>query len=140
MTKLKNKYKSLCEACRQTDCVWTEFRRCLQIKKSINRKESYACKLTTEQIRNVQEHVKSVEVSFPLPDKKYAGKKFMRTSMQHGHKLFNLLECTTCKISLATYIWLKPTNVKLQGRIPFHQSCCGNVKILKKLLVKSKHI
>ena len=32
------------------------------------------------------------------------------------------------KISLATYFWLKPSNVKLQGRIPFCQSCekCQN--------------
>ena len=53
-------------------------------------------KLTTEHITNVQEHIQSEEVSFPLPDKKYAKvKSFMRTSMQCGHKLFNLLESMT---------------------------------------------
>ena len=115
VTKLQFKYKSLHEACRQTDCAWTEFKRCLQIQKMVHRKESYACKLTTEQIRNVQEHIQSEEVSFPLPDNKYEGKMFMRTSMQCGHKLFNLLESTTHKISLATYFRLKPSDVKLQG-------------------------
>ena len=31
---------------------------------------------------------------------------------------------TTHKISTATYYKHKPKAVKLQGRIPFHQSCC----------------
>ena len=81
MKKLKNKYKSLCEVCRKTDSTLAESRRCIQIKKRVNRKETYAHTLTTEQIRNVQEHIQSEEVSFPLPDKKYAGKRFMKTSI-----------------------------------------------------------
>ena len=37
--------------------------------------------------------------------------------------MYNLLASTTHKISTATYHRYKPKAVKLQGHIPFHQSC-----------------
>ena len=99
----------------------------------------YVHKLTTEWIRNVQEHIQSGEVSSPIPDKKYAGKMFMRTRMQCGHKMFNLLESTTHKISLASHFRLKPSNVNCWEEFPFAK-VVNNVKTLKMLLMKSANI
>ena len=38
--------------------------------------------------------------------------------------MYNLLESTTRKISLSTFRKYRPKNIKLQGKIPFRQSCC----------------
>ena len=48
----------------------------------------------------------------------------MRTSITKSHQMYNLLANTTHKISAATYHKYKPKTVKLQGCIPFQQSCC----------------
>ena len=88
------------------------------------RREIAYRKLTSSQIQEIQSHYSSDEISFPLHDKKYAGKRFIRTSITKSHQMFNLLASTTHKISAATYHKYKPRTVKLQGRIPFQQSCC----------------
>ena len=90
----------------------------------MRRKIAYNQKLTSSQIQEIQSHYNSDEISFPLPDKKYAGKRFMRTSITKSHQMYKLLASTTCKISAATYHKYKPRTVKLQGHIPFQQSCC----------------
>ena len=90
----------------------------------MRRKIAYNQKLTSSQIQEIHSHYNSDEISFPLPDKKYAGKRFMRTSITKSHQMYNLLASTTHKISAATYHKYKPRTVKLQGCIPFQQSCC----------------
>lgn len=80
--------------------------------------------MSVSQIQDIQDYYKSDDMSFPLPDKKYAKKRFMRTSISQCSKMYNLLATTTYKISTATYYKYKPKAVKLQSHIPFHQSCC----------------
>ena len=48
----------------------------------------------------------------------------MRTSIAKSRNMYNLLASTTHKISTAMYYRYKPKAVKLQGHIPFRQSCC----------------
>ena len=48
----------------------------------------------------------------------------MRQSVKKSLRMYNDLATTTRKISLSTYYRYKPKNVKLQGKIPFRQSCC----------------
>ena len=84
----------------------------------------YKKKLSTDDIESIQNHYTSVEVSFPMPDKKFVGKRFMRSSVNKAHKMFNLLPSTTRKISASMYYKYKPKAIKLQGKIPFQQSCC----------------
>ena len=75
-------------------------------------------------MKDIQSHFESDDISFPLPDKKSEGKRFIRNSVQKSLKMYNLLHTTTHKISLATYYRYKPKAVKFQGKIPFRQSCC----------------
>ena len=88
-------------------------------------KKSYICKLSDEQIKSIEDHYQSDNMSFPLPDKKYKGKRFMRYSLKHSARMYNLSQSTTQKISTATYCHYKPKAVKLRGQIPFRQSCCA---------------
>ena len=73
---------------------------------------------------DIQSHFESEDISFPLTGKKFQGKCFMRQSVKKSLTMYNLLATTTRKISLSTYYRYKPQNVKFQGKIPFHQSCC----------------
>ena len=75
----------------------------------------YRRKLNKLQIAGIQDHILSEESSFPLPDRKYAGKRFMR---------LHLLHSTTRKVSLSTFYRHKPKFIKLKGKIPLRQSCC----------------
>ena len=83
----------------------------------------YKKKLSTDDIELIQNHYTSEEVSFPMPDKRFVGKKFMRSSVNKTHKMYNLLPSTTHKISASTYYKYKPKAIKLQDKIPFWQSC-----------------
>ena len=81
-------------------------------------------KLSVAQIEQIRAHFTSDEVSFPLPDKKYANKRFLHTSVTKCAKMYNMLVTTTHRISTVTFYKYKPKAVKLQGHIPFRQSCC----------------
>ena len=48
----------------------------------------------------------------------------MRYSVKCSARMYNLAESTRRKISISTYYHYKPKAVKLQGHIPFRQSCC----------------
>ena len=51
-------------------------------------------------------------------------KRFLCMSVSKCAKMYNMLASTTCKISTATFYKYKSKAVKLQGCIPFRQSCC----------------
>ena len=90
----------------------------------MKKKLDFKKKLTSAQIDDIKSHYESEEISFPLPDKKYVGKRFMHTGLAKAHKMYNLLPSTTGKISASTFYKYKPKAIKLQGKIPFRQSCC----------------
>ena len=87
------------------------------------KKVEYKKKMSTDDIEAMQNHYTS-KVSFPMPDKKFVGKRFMHSSLNKTHKMYNLLPSMTCKILASTYYKYKPKAIKLQGKIPFRQSCC----------------
>ena len=124
VSRIKKQYKSLRSACRYTDMHWSHFQKCTKLsqKKMCNRK--YIRKLETSQIASIGSFFSSDEASFPLPDKKYAGKRFMKRSLSRTCKMYNLLETTRRKVSDSTLRKYMPRFVKLQGKIPFRQSCC----------------
>ena len=131
VNEVKNKYNSLRQACRLADISWSKFHRFTYVKSEVCKKLQYTRKLSAAQIAEIQAHCTSDEVSFPLPDKKYANKRFLHTSVTKCAKMYNMLATTTRKISTATFYKYKSKTIKLQGHIPFRQSCCENVKILK---------
>ena len=124
VNKVKQKYNSLRQACRLADISWTTFHRHTYIKLHNRKSKNYVRKLSEEEIKSIRQHYQSDEVSFPLPHKKFHGKRFLRFSLNRCTKMYNLCQDTTRKISAATYHRYKPKTVKLQGCIPFWQSCC----------------
>ena len=95
-----------------------------RLVKAKDRKRPYKRKLSQEQIDDIQNHMQSEEVTFLLSDTKYASKHFFKTSISKAQKMYNVLPNCTCKISLSTYYKYRPRRFKLQGKIPFCQSCC----------------
>ena len=87
VNKLKQKYNSL----RQADISWMKFHHLTYVKPKSRSKKDYIRKLSKDDIASIQEHYVSDLISFPLPDKKYQGKRFMR---------FNVQGCTIWLIAL----------------------------------------
>ena len=114
VNEVKQKYNSLHQACRLADISWTKFHRHTYIKPQA-RKKDYENKLSKVKIKLIQQHYQSDEVSFPLPDKKYHGKRFLGFNLNKCTKMYNLCHDTTRQISTATYHRYKPKTVKLQG-------------------------
>ena len=84
----------------------------------------YTHKLNTENIESIQKHILSEDMSFLMPDRKYAGKQFMRCTMRRSLNIYNNLQGTKRKVFLSTFYRYQPKFVKLQGHIPLRQSCC----------------
>ena len=84
----------------------------------------YIRKLNVEDIKSIGKFFSSEDTSFPLPDKKFSGKRFMKCSLAKSCRMYNLLASTTRKICESTFRKYKPQFVKLQGKIPLQQSCC----------------
>ena len=124
VNKLKQKYKSLRQAYHLADISWTKFHHLTFVKPKYKSKKDYIRKLSKEDIASIQEHYFLDPILFPLPDKKYQGKRFMRFNVKKTARMYNLADSTRRKISTSTYYRYKPKAVKLQGRIPYRQSCC----------------
>ena len=75
-------------------------------------------------MNRLEKFFSSEDTSFPLPDKKFSGKRFMKGSLAKSCRMYNLLASTTRKICESTFRKYKPQSVKLQGKIPLRQSCC----------------
>ena len=115
-------YKKLLVTVNKVKTKYNSLNRHTDVKSDVHWKIVCTRKLSSSQIWDIQDHYISDDISFPLPDKKYANKRFMRTSISRCSKMYNLLPLTTHKISTSTYYGYKPKVVKLQGHIPFHQS------------------
>ena len=124
--KILVKYNSLRHFARDSGMAWNHFHRQTYVRKGSvgKRKVPFVKKLTASQVRHIRDHFTEDDISFPMPEAKFSGKRFMRGSMQKCHKMYNQLKSTTRTIGLSTYYKYKPKTVKLQGKIPFRQSCC----------------
>ena len=138
VNQLKTKYNSLHQACRLGEISWTKFHRHIYIRKNntVKKRLDFKKKLTSAQIDDIKSHYESEEISFPLPDKKYFGKRFMHTGLAKAYKMYNLLPSTTCRISASTYYKYKSKAIKLQGKIPFRQSCSKKCQNFENTLVQ----
>ena len=97
--------------------------------------------MSQDQIESIRQHYEADDISFPLPDKKYHGKRFMRFTLKKCAPMYNMCSSTIRKISAATYHRYKPKTVKLQGRIHFRQSCCERCQNFENTLSDaSKHM
>ena len=71
---IKSKYQSLRKAAAYTPYSWTQFHRFISVKTVTSRKLEYTCKLSTQTIAEIQNHLNCDDISVPVPDRKYAGK------------------------------------------------------------------
>ena len=58
----------------------------------------------------------------------------MRFNVQRSARMYNLADSTRRKISTSTYYQYKPRAVKLQGRIPYRQSCCEHCQNFENII------
>lgn len=100
---MKNKYSSLRSACHETNLMWSQFHKCTKLSKRTMEHKKYICKLSGKDIKSITKFFSSEEVSFPLPDKKYSGKRFMKKSLVRCCKMYNMLASTTRKICPSTF-------------------------------------
>ena len=84
----------------------------------------YKKKFSTADIEAIQSHYMSEEVSFPMPDKKLVGKRFMHSSVSTPHKMYNLLPSMTHEISASTYY-------KYKAKFHSDSHAVKNVRTLK---------
>ena len=82
VNKIKQKYDSLRQASRVANILWTKFHRSTFVKKKIESKGKFTSKLSSKEVGDIQSHFESDDISFPLPDKKFEGKPFMRQSVK----------------------------------------------------------
>ena len=107
---IKKRYKSLRQAWQHTSVHWNEFHRATRLEESkpTIRKTSVH-KLNSDEQNSINEFFLSDEVTFPMPDKKYAGRKrFMKSSLSTSLRMYNLLPSTTRRICLSTLRKYKP--------------------------------
>ena len=103
--EIKKKYSSLRKASSLTTMSWTQFCRYCSLEKNRNcrRSSKYVCKLDSQNISDIQNHMMSEEFLIQMPDRKYAGNRFMRCTMECSLKMYNLSESTKRKVSLSTF-------------------------------------
>ena len=94
VNKLKQKYNSLRQASRLADISWMKFHHLTYVKPKSRSKKHYIHKLSKDDIASIQEQYVSDLISFPLPDKKYQGKCFMRFNVQKCARMYNLADST----------------------------------------------
>lgn len=139
--ELINSFGSLRGAWRKTDCSWTNFYRFTNLTKKSQQRHGYVRKISEEYIRKIHEHLECETVSFPLPDKKFSGKKFLRYSVRKVTSMFNMLDRTGRQISSSTMYRNIPKHFKLQGKIPLRQSCCEKCQNFENIIsVAHKHL
>ena len=71
VNKIKQKYNS--QACKLADISWTTFHQHTYVKQNTKRKLDSSSKLSEAQVKDIQSHFESDDISFPLPDKKFEG-------------------------------------------------------------------
>ena len=71
---IKSKYQSLRKAAAYTPYSWTQFHRFISVKTVASRKLENTHKLSVQTIAEIQNHLNCDDISFPVPNKKYAGK------------------------------------------------------------------
>ena len=122
--KMKQRYTSLRRACSKMDMQWSKFHNCTRLYKRKLEQWKFICKLCPSDVQSIKDFFVSDQTSFPMPDKKYAGKQFMKKTLEKSCKMYNLLANTTKKKAPSTFQKYKPKSVKLQGEIPFRQMYC----------------
>ena len=140
--KIRKHHSSLRNAWKKTNMHWNEFHRATKCSRIIGRpQKKFIRKLDANEQESIESFLCSDDASFPLPDKKYAGKRFLKTSLKNTLKMYHLLRKTTRRISMTTLRRYKPKHIKLRGKIPFRQSCCEVCQNFDNILDKmSKHL
>ena len=101
--KMKEKYSSLKSACRKTDMWWSQFHSYTRLYKRKLEQRKFIRKLCPSDVQSIKDFFVSDQTSFPMPDKKYTGKRFMKKTLGKSCKMYNLLANAKRKIAPSTF-------------------------------------
>lgn len=135
---LRKKYGSLRNCARRLALSWGQMQAMCVIR-SQKKKDHYARKFNDSVKRELQQFFNSDEVSFSLPEARYAKKRFLRANLKEACKIFNnKRNSNERKVALSTFRRYRPKNVKLQRHIPVNMCLCQtcvNMNLLSKALI-----
>ena len=101
-------------------------------------KSEYVRKLNDEMKEEVRAIYNNDEVSYCLPDIKYAGLRFMSITIEEAYKIY-LKKCTNKrKVASKTFAALKPVYIKTMQKTPMRGSRCDyctNLGLIRKTIV-----
>ena len=80
--EMKGQFVSMRMAWAKTKCSWMKFYCFTHLAKPTKSKCQFVNKLNSHEIDNIREHMKSDNVTFPLPDHKYVDQRFFCSSMK----------------------------------------------------------
>ena len=72
-------------------------------------------------------------VSLSLPERKFAGKKYMKVTLQPAQHMYNAQSSVIYKIAFNTFAKCRPKHVKVMEKTPYRQcvcKCCENFKFV----------
>ena len=92
--KMKQRYTSLRRACSKTDMQWSQFHNCTRLYKRKLEQWKFIHKLCPSNVQSIKDFFVSDETSFPMPDKKYAGKWFIKKTLE------KVVRCTIYLLTL----------------------------------------
>ena len=101
-------------------------------------KSEYLRKLTEDMKADVYAIYNDDEVSYCLPDIKYAGFRFMSMTIEEAYKIYLKKSVSTRKVASKTFAGLKPKYIKTMQQTPIRGSrCerCSNLGMIRKTLV-----
>ena len=125
------------KACGKTNCSWTKFYHLTQLAKAkMSSKCKFFSKLSAEEIEKIREHMKSEDITFPLPDHKFVNQRFFCNSMKRAQRMYNMLPTTAHKVSLSTYYKYRPKNSNCKTKYLSAKVVAKGVKILRQWLRK----
>ena len=101
-------------------------------------KSEYLRKLTEDMKADVYAIYNDDEVSYCLPDIKYAGFRFMSMTIEEAYKIYLKKSVSARKVASKTFAGLKPKYIKTMQQTPIRGSrCerCSNLGMIRKTLV-----
>ena len=109
VNKLKLKYNSLRQACHLADISWTKFHHLTYVKPKSRGKKDYILNNQKMILPSYKKNIMFSDlISFPLSDKKYQGKPFMRFNVHRSARMYNLWIALEEKFQLQPIIDTSP--------------------------------
>lgn len=136
--EIQRDYGSLRSCARRLSLTWGQMQS-MYLRRKRKPKKQYSRKFTTDVKNSLSKFFSSDEVSFSVPEARYAKKKFLRSNLKETCKMYNQSRRgNERKVAISTFRKYRPKCVKLQREIPVNTCLCQtcvNMKLLSKALI-----